>query len=147
MSANEDASFFIELPRDDSSLHPEDEEFILANINLFDIELVHEPEAAFDLELVQEPETANVVADVALANGQMNEPQGPETNNDERNEQAIDNPGPTNEISQPSNPKRFKQINETELQDLQNNFHQAKATKQNTKWGVKLFQGVLTLSG
>jgi hypothetical protein len=40
-------------------------------------------------------------------------------------------------------PKRFKSMNETELKNLQDNYHQSKATKQNTRWGVKLFQGVL----
>lgn len=40
-------------------------------------------------------------------------------------------------------PKRFKSMNETELKYLQDNYHQSKATKQNTRWGVKLFQGVL----
>jgi hypothetical protein len=40
-------------------------------------------------------------------------------------------------------PKRFKSMNETELKILQDNYHQSKATKQNKRWGVKLFQGVL----
>jgi hypothetical protein len=40
-------------------------------------------------------------------------------------------------------PKRFKSMNETELKNLQDNYHHSKATKQNTRWGVKLCQGVL----
>jgi hypothetical protein len=42
-----------------------------------------------------------------------------------------------------SEPKRFKSMNETELKNIQDNYHQSKATKQNTRWGVKVFQGVL----
>jgi hypothetical protein len=50
--------------------------------------------------------------------------------------------GSANIMNMPE-PKRFKSMNETELKNLQDNYHQSKATKQNTRWGVKLFQGVL----
>ena len=40
-------------------------------------------------------------------------------------------------------PKRLKSMNKTELKNLQDNYHQSKATKQNTRWGNKVFQGVL----
>jgi hypothetical protein len=40
-------------------------------------------------------------------------------------------------------PKRFKSMNETELKNLQDNYQQSNATKQNTRWRVQLFQGVL----
>lgn len=41
--------------------------------------------------------------------------------------------------------KRFKTVSPEELQELQD-CRQSKSTKQNTKWGVKVFQGTCTCS-
>ena len=41
--------------------------------------------------------------------------------------------GSANIMNMPE-PKRFKSMNETELKNLQENYHQSKATKQNTRW-------------
>ena len=41
----------------------------------------------------------------------------------------------------PKEKKRFKTVTNEELKDLQDS-RQAKSTKRNTKWGVKVFQGI-----
>jgi hypothetical protein len=49
--------------------------------------------------------------------------------------QLCDLPGPSE--------KRFKSVSETDINDLKDK-RQSEATKRNTKWGLKLFQGMFT---
>lgn len=46
-----------------------------------------------------------------------------------------------NPVSTARPEKRFKTVSETELNELKEK-RQSKSTRKNTKWGVKLFQGV-----
>ncbi|CAC5417856.1 unnamed protein product [Mytilus coruscus] len=108
--------YLVNLPAEISS---DDEEYILANIGLLSCNLLI---YSTEIELI------------------------PEQNLPPSELQETIQPGPstglqTQDSVLPSCPKRFKQMEENELQFLQNNFHQSKSTKLNTKWGVKLFQG------
>jgi len=121
-------SFFITLPENmDVQLTSDDEDYILANLDLFELQPINinENELAQATESVQSTEpTENVQPDPTP------------------NIQTV--PQEDAEVAQPPE-KRFKSLDETELQTLQENFHQSKSTKNNTKWGVKLFQGVFPI--
>jgi hypothetical protein len=65
------------------------------------------------------------------------------TSTEDANEEMerVLNPIKTEEtLLQAPDKKRFKTVSDTELQELQER-RQSKATKFNTKWGIKLFQG------
>ncbi|CAC5415234.1 RNF213 [Mytilus coruscus] len=116
--------YLVNLPPEISS---DDEEYMLANIGLFELQ----PVEIIDTEIELFPE-------------QIIQPSEPELA-----EETIQ-PGSSTDLHTlesvlPSCPKRFKTMEENELQFLQDNYHQSKSTKQNTKWGVKLFQGSFNL--
>ncbi|CAG2253459.1 KCTD1_15 [Mytilus edulis] len=111
--------YLVNLPPEISS---DDEEYMLANIGLFELQ----PVEMIDTEIELFPEQTIPPSEPELA------------------EETIQ-PGPSTDLQTlesglPSCPKRFKTMEENELQSLKENFHQSKATKNNTKWGVKLFQ-------
>ncbi|CAG2212786.1 KCTD1_15 [Mytilus edulis] len=111
--------YLVNLPPEISS---DDEEYMLANIGLFELQ----PVEMIDTEIELFPEQTIPPSEPELA------------------EETIQ-PGPSTDLQTlesglPSCPKRFKKMEENELQSLKENFHQSKSTKNNTKWGVKLFQ-------
>jgi hypothetical protein len=120
-------SFFIILQENmDVQLTSDDEDYILANLDLFELQPINinENELAQATRSVQSTEpTANVQPE-PTPNIQI-VPQ----------EDAV--------VAQPPE-KRFKSLDETELQTLQEMFHQSKSTK-NTKWGVNLFKCVFPI--
>ena len=116
--------YLVNLPPEISS---DDEEYMLANIGLFELQ----PREMIDTEIELFPEQTIPPSEPELA------------------EETIQ-PGPSTDLQTlesglPSCPKRFKKMEENELQSLKENFHQSKSTKNNTKWGVKLFQGAFNL--
>jgi hypothetical protein len=156
-------NFIVTLP-ENTDISSDDEDFILANLELFDLQpigasSVGEYEQMQRNLLADNPTLAPQIDSRKPANQEILQPVP------ERSIQQTDPSPPQNSV-QPSSdsaqqldevpdqqldegsanmpePKRFKSMNETELKILQDNYHQSKATKQNTRWGVKLFQGVL----
>ena len=120
-------SFFITLPENmDVQPTSDDEDYILANLDLFELQPINinENELAQATRSVQSTEpTANVQPEPTP------------------NIQIV--PQEDAAVAQPPE-KRFKSLDETELQTLQEMFHQSKSTK-NTKWGVKLIKCVFPI--
>ena len=158
-------NFIVTLP-ENMDISSDDEDFILANLELFELQPI-EASSVGEYEQMQRhlqadnPILAPQIDSRKPANQEILQPMP------ERSIQQTD-PSPPQNFVQPSSdsaqqldevpqqldegsanimnmpePKRFKSMNEREPKNLQDNYHQSKATKQNTRWGVKLFQGVL----
>jgi hypothetical protein len=156
-------NFIVTLP-ENMDISSDAEDFILKNLELFDLQPIGASSVG-EYEQMQRnlqadnPTLAPQIDSRKPANQEILQPVP------ERSIQQTDpSPPPQNSV-QPSSdsaqqldevpqqldegsanmpePKRFKSMNETELKNLQDNYHHSKATKQNTRWGVKLCQGVL----
>ena len=156
-------NFIVTLP-ENMDISSDDEDFILANLELFDLQPIgassvgeyeqmqrnlqaDNPTLAPQIDS-RKPVNQEILQSVPEMSIQRNDP-SPSPQNymqpSSGSAQQLDEvPQQLDEGSaNMPEPKRFKSMNETELKNLQDNYHQSKATKQNTRWGVKLFQGVL----
>ena len=134
----------------------DDEDFILANLELFELQPIGASSVG-EYEQMQrnlladnppqidsrKPANQEILQPVPERSIQQTDPSPPQNNVQPSSDSAQQlDEGSANIMNMPD-PKRFKAMNETELKNLQDNYHQSKATKQNTRWEVKLFQGVL----
>ena len=151
-------NFIVTLP-ENMDISSEDEDFILANLELFELQPI-EASSVGEYEQMQrhlqadnptlapqidsrKPENQEILQPMLERSIQQTDPSPPQNSVQPSSDSAQQlDEGSANIMNMPD-PKRFKAMNETELKNLQDNYHQSKATKQNTRWGVKLFQGVL----
>jgi hypothetical protein len=138
----------------------DDEDFILANLELFELQpigassvgeyeqmqrnLLADNPPQIDSRKPANQEILQPVPERSIQQTDFGPPQNYVQPSSDSAQQLDEVPQQLDEGSaNMPEPKRFKSMNETELKNLQDNYHQSKATKQNTRWGVKLFQGVL----
>ena len=156
-------NFIVTLP-ENMDISSDAEDFILENLELFDLQPIgassvgeceqmqrnlqaDNPTLAPQIDS-RKPANQEILQPVPERSIQQTDPSPPPQNSVQPSSdsaQQIDEvPQQLDEGSANiAEPKRFKSMNETELKNLQDNYHHSKATKQNTRWGVNLFQGVL----
>ena len=151
-------NFIVTLP-ENMDISSDDEDFILANLELFELQPIgassvgeyeqmqrnlqaDNPTLAPQIDS-RKPANQKILQPMPERSIQQTDPSPPQNSVQPSSDSAQQlDEGSANIMNMPE-PKRFKSMNETELKNLQDNYHQSKATKQNTRWGVKLFQGVL----
>ena len=138
----------------------DDEDFILANLELFELQpigassvgeyeqmqrnLLADNPPQIDSRKPANQEILQPVPERSIQQTDFGPPQNYVQPSSDSAQQLDEVPQQLDEGSaNMPEPKRFKSMNETELKNLQDNYHHSKATKQNTRWGVKLCQGVL----
>jgi hypothetical protein len=138
----------------------DDEDFILANLELFELQpigassvgeyeqmqrnLLADNPPQIDSRKPANQEILQPVPERSIQQTDLGPPQNYVQPSSDSAQQLDEVPQQLDEGSaNMPEPKRFKSMNETELKNLQDNYHHSKATKQNTRWGVKLCQGVL----
>jgi hypothetical protein len=152
-------NFIVTLP-ENMDISSDDEDFILANLELFELQPIGASSVG-EYEQMQrnlladnppqidsrKPANQEILQPVPERSIQQTDPSPPQNNVQPSSDSAQQLDEVPQQLDEGSanmpEPKRFKSMNETELKNLQDNYHQSKATKQNTRWEVKLFQGVL----
>ena len=152
-------NFIVTLP-ENMDISSNDEDFILANLELFELQPIGASSVG-EYEQMQrnlladnppqidsrKPANQEILQPVPERSIQQTDPSPPQNNVQPSSDSAQQLDEVPQQLDEGSanmpEPKRFKSMNETELKNLQDNYHQSKATKQNTRWEVKLFQGVL----